>query len=198
MKWTEVCREFYGPFKKNLKEKEASVEKQIEISDVPCPHCGKPMIIKFGRMGKFLACPEPGVKVTLPMPEEAAQIKALEEKTKGELCPICGKPMKVRARPLRILPWLHRLSKLQRHRENLEQDRIQMPELPRIARPPRQARRHRGEKIARPRQTVLCLHALPDCTFVMNKKPESEEELQAALKHWKENPPKPKAAKEKK
>jgi DNA topoisomerase I len=61
----------------------------------PCPHCGKPMIIKFGRMGKFLACPEPGVKVTLPMPEEAAQIKALEEKTKDERCPICGKPMKV-------------------------------------------------------------------------------------------------------
>ena len=95
MKWTEVCREFYVPFKKNLAPKKRSVEKQIEISDVPCPHCGKPMIIKFGRMGKFLACPEPGVKVTLPMPEEAAQIKALEEKTKDEQCPICGKPMKV-------------------------------------------------------------------------------------------------------
>ena len=64
-------------------------------SPTPCPHCGKPMLIKFGRMGKFLACPEPGVKVTLPMPEEAAQIKALEEKTKDERCPICGKPMKV-------------------------------------------------------------------------------------------------------
>ena len=35
----------------------------------------------------------------------------------------------------------------------------------------------------------------PDCTFVMNKKPESEEELQAAFKYWKENPPKPKKAK---
>jgi ssDNA-binding Zn-finger/Zn-ribbon topoisomerase 1 len=35
----------------------------------------------------------------------------------------------------------------------------------------------------------------PDCTFVMNKKPESEEELQAALKHWIENPPKPREKK---
>jgi DNA topoisomerase-1 len=91
MKWTDVCREFYGPFKKNLNEKEATVEKQVEISTVPCPHCGKPMIIKFGRMGKFLACPEPGVKVTLPMPEEAAQIAALTEKTKDERCPSAAK-----------------------------------------------------------------------------------------------------------
>ena len=95
--WTEVCREFYVPFKKNLDEKEASVEKQIEVSTTPCPeHPGEMMIIKFGRMGKFLACPQPGVKITLPMPEEAAQIKALQEKTKGEVCPICGKLMNVR------------------------------------------------------------------------------------------------------
>lgn len=96
IKWVPVIEEFYGPFKKNLKEKEASVEKQIEISTTPCPHCQKPMLIKYGRMGKFLACPEEGSKVTLPMPEEAAQIKALEEKTKDELCPICGKAMTVR------------------------------------------------------------------------------------------------------
>ena len=87
------------------------------------------MIIKFGRMGKFLACPEPGVKVTLPMPEEAAQIKALEEKTKDERCPICGKPMKVTPRTLRLLPRLRGLSEVQRRREDLEQDRIQMPEV---------------------------------------------------------------------
>ena len=37
MKWTEVCREFYGPFKKELDEKEASVEKQVEISDDAVP-----------------------------------------------------------------------------------------------------------------------------------------------------------------
>ncbi|HVM76740.1 MAG TPA: type I DNA topoisomerase, partial [Candidatus Paceibacterota bacterium] len=81
--WAEVCKEFYIPFKKELDEKEATVEKQVETSDVTCPLHGEPekMVIKFGRMGKFLACPQPGVKVTLPMPEEAAQIKALEEKT---------------------------------------------------------------------------------------------------------------------
>ncbi len=95
LKWVPVIEEFYGPFKKHLIEKEKTVEKNIEVSTTPCPHCSKPMLIKYGRMGKFLACPEEGSKVTLPMPEEAAQIKALEEKTKDERCPICGKPMKV-------------------------------------------------------------------------------------------------------
>ncbi len=95
--------EFYGPFKKHLIEKEESVEKKIELSDTPCPHCKQPMLIKYGRMGKFLACPEEGSKVTLPMPEEAAQIKALEEKTKDERCPICDKTMDVKAWPFWIL-----------------------------------------------------------------------------------------------
>jgi DNA topoisomerase I len=95
LKWVPVIADFYGPFKKHLVEKEKTVEKKIEVSTTPCPHCSQPMLIKYGRMGKFLACPEEGSKVTLPMPEEAAQIKALEEKTKDERCPICEKPMKV-------------------------------------------------------------------------------------------------------
>ncbi|MDQ3018680.1 MAG: type I DNA topoisomerase, partial [bacterium] len=96
IKWVPVIEEFYGPFKAHLKEKEASVEKQVEVSETPCPHCGNMMLMKFGRIGKFLACPEEGSKVTLPMPEEAAKIKELEEKTKGELCPICNKQMEVK------------------------------------------------------------------------------------------------------
>src|SRR5581483_6017857 len=96
IKWVEVMQEFYGPFKQHLKEKEKSVEKQIEVSTVPCSHCGKMMLIKYGRNGKFLACPDPESKITQPMPEEAAKIKELEEKTKDERCPICGKPMSVK------------------------------------------------------------------------------------------------------
>ncbi|HUC01480.1 MAG TPA: type I DNA topoisomerase [Candidatus Paceibacterota bacterium] len=198
MKWTDVCREFYGPFKKNLAEKEASVEKQVEISTTPCPHCGKPMIIKFGRMGKFLACPEPGVKVTLPMPEEAAQIKALEEKTKDERCPICGKPMKVtRGRFGFFLgctdyPKCKGISKIWNKTGFKCPNCLESPE-----------RREKPgdivEKKSRGRgKPFFACTRYPDCTFVMNKKPESDEELQAAFKNWKENPPKPKRARAKK
>ena len=187
MKWADVCREFYVPFKKNLKEKEASVEKQVEISDVPCPHCGKPMVIKFGRMGKFLACPEPGVKVTLPMPEEAAQIKALEEKTKDERCPICGKPMKVKRGRFGFFlscadyPTCKGISKI------WDKTGFKCPNC-KIGDVVLKKSRGRG------RPFYAC-NRWPDCTFLMGKKPESEEQLQEAYKEWLANPPKVKEQK---
>ena len=95
--WREVLKDFYVPFKKNLDEKEAAVEKVVVVTDTPCPHCGKPMLMKFGRTGQFLACPEEGSKVTLPTPEEAAEIATLQAKLQGdEMCPLCAKPMKIR------------------------------------------------------------------------------------------------------
>jgi DNA topoisomerase-1 len=195
MKWTEVCREFYGPFKKNLAEKEASVEKQVEVSTTPCPHCGKPMLIKFGRMGKFLACPEPGVKVTLPMPEEAAQIKALEEKTKDERCPICGKPMKVTRGRFGFFLGCTDYPKCKGIMKIWNKTGFKCPNC--LASPDR--RDKPGdivEKKSRGRgKPFFACTRYPDCTFVMNKKPESEEELQAALKYWIENPPKAKRIK---
>ena len=192
-KWTDVCSEFYVPFKKNLDEKEATVEKQIEISTTPCPHCGKPMIIKFGRMGKFLACPEPGVKVTLPMPEEAAKIKELEEKTKDERCPICGKSMKVRRGRFGFFlgcidyPTCKGISKI------WNKTGFKCPNC--LASPDRKDKPGDiVEKKSRGRgKPFYACTRYPDCTFVMNKKPESETELEEAFKYWKENPPKPKS-----
>lgn len=191
-KWTDVCAEFYGPFKKNLDEKEATVEKQIEVSTTPCPHCGKPMIIKFGRMGKFLACPEPGVKVTLPMPEEAAKIKELEEKTKDERCPICGKPMKVRRGRFGFFlgcvdyPTCKGISKI------WTKTGFKCPNC--LVSPDRKDKPGDiVEKKSRGRgKPFYACTRYPDCTFLMNKKPESEAELEEALKHWKENPPRKK------
>ncbi len=211
MKWADVCREFYVPFKKNLKEKEASVEKQVEVSDVPCPHCGKPMVIKFGRMGKFLACPEPGVKVTLPMPEEAAQIKELEEKTKDERCPICGKPMKVKRGRFGFFLSCEDYPKCKGISKIWEKTGFKCPACrARVAASSQQpaasnlgaSSRELGagssigdivlkKSRGRGRPFYAC-NRWPDCTFLMNKKPESEAELQEALKHWQENPPKQK------
>lgn len=56
-KWTAVLTEFYQPFAKRLAEKEKTVEKKAdEATEEKCPKCNKPMVIKFGRFGKFLAC----------------------------------------------------------------------------------------------------------------------------------------------
>ncbi len=91
--WVPVIREFYGPFHENLKTKETEVEKHVEKLDEKCPTCGKDLIIKFGRFGKFVACSNyPECKFTRPMPEEQ---KIIEENS-GEICDKCGKPMVVK------------------------------------------------------------------------------------------------------
>ncbi len=56
--WQKVAKEFYGPFAKNLKEKYDEIPKEnLDIkTDKVCPKCGKPMIEKMGRFGRFYAC----------------------------------------------------------------------------------------------------------------------------------------------
>lgn len=193
IKWVEVMKEFYSPFKQHLKEKEASVEKQVEESTTPCPHCGKMMLIKYGRRGKFLACPDPESKITQPMPEEAAKIKELEEKTKNENCPICGLPMKVKRGRFGFFlgcsnyPKCKGISKIWNKTgfkcPNCEADENRKDKPGDIA-----------EKKARGRgKPFYGCTRYPDCSFVMNQKPENQQQVKEAFKHWKENPPKPKA-----
>lgn len=195
LKWVPVIKDFYGPFKKHLIEKEETVEKKIEVSTTPCPHCGKPMLIKYGRMGKFLACPEEGSKVTLPMPEEAAQIKALEEKTKDERCPICGKAMEVKRGRFGFFlgcvdyPTCKGISKIYNKtgfKCPLCLDTAERKDKPGDL----------VEKKGRGRgKPFYACTRWPDCTLILNKKPETQSEVDELFKAWKENPPVPKGQK---
>ena len=89
--WHKVLDEFYGDFKVSLEKADESVEKMHETSDVLCENCGRNMIIKSGRFGKFLACPNyPECKTTKPIVKEILTIpcpkcgnKILEKKSKG-------------------------------------------------------------------------------------------------------------------
>jgi len=57
--WVKVLDEFYATFEKRLEvaeEEMKEVELQDETTDIPCDKCGKPMVVKMGRFGKFLAC----------------------------------------------------------------------------------------------------------------------------------------------
>ncbi len=183
IKWTEVLREFYTPFKKHLDAKEEEVKKHIEISDTPCPHCGKMMIVKFGRMGKFLACPDPETKITLPMPEEAAKIKALAEKTKDERCPICGKPMEVKRSRFGYFLGCVDYPKCKGIAKILTRTGFKCPKC--LASPERKdSPGDVVEKKSRGRGKVFyACSRYPDCDFAMNKKPESEADLVEAMKN---------------
>jgi len=91
--WRPVIKKFYGPFAKEIKEKEKTVDKKElteEPSDEKCPECGAPMVIKLGRFGKFLACSKyPDCKKTLPLNENGE----IEKQETNEKCSKCGKPM---------------------------------------------------------------------------------------------------------
>lgn len=58
-KWIPTLHEFYGPFTTTLKSAEQTMER-VQIRDEPtdevCEQCGRPMVIKLGKFGKFLAC----------------------------------------------------------------------------------------------------------------------------------------------
>ncbi len=195
MKWVPVIEEFYGPFKKHLIEKEATVEKQIEVSTTPCPHCSKPMLIKYGRMGKFLACPEEGSKVTLPMPEEAAQIKALEEKTKDELCPICGGPMAVKRGRFGFFLGCEKYPKCKGISKIWNKTGFKCPsclESEDRKNKPGDIVEKKGRGRGKP---FYACTRWPDCTVILNVKPESQAQLDELFANWKANPPKPKKPK---
>ena len=82
--WKELVRAFYGDLKKDLDKAYENIEKvQIEdpVTDVICDKCGRNMVIKMGRYGKFLACPGfPDCRNTKPLVEKI-----------GVKCPKCGK-----------------------------------------------------------------------------------------------------------
>ena len=87
--WKKMIRDFYEPFKIELDkvEKELEhVELVEEVSDVPCEKCGRMMVYKYGRYGKFLACPGyPECKNAKPIIE-----------TIDVPCPKCGLTVQVR------------------------------------------------------------------------------------------------------
>ena len=69
--WVDVLRRFYGPFKDELEEAERVLPK-LEIKDEPtdeiCENCGRPMVIKTGRFGRFISCTGyPECKTTKPI-----------------------------------------------------------------------------------------------------------------------------------
>ncbi len=183
IKWQPVIKEFYDPFKKLVDEKTEEVEKQIQVSDTPCPHCSKPMIIKFGRFGKFLACPE-GEKITKPMPEEEAKIKEIEAKTVGELCPICNGPMKVQRGRFGFFLGCANYPTCKGIKKILNKIGFKCPNCG-IGEVVEKKARGRG-------QPFYSCSRYPDCEFIINKKPTTEEELKALWEEQKAKPKKPK------
>lgn len=100
-KWTKAMKRFYTPFARDLKKAETEmrdVKRQEVPTDIPCDKCGAMMVIKWGRNGEFLACPQyPECKSTKNFRrDENGQILVVEEQPVDETCEQCGRPMLLR------------------------------------------------------------------------------------------------------
>lgn len=84
IEWKSVIRKFYPSFNDTVEKAEQEMEKieiEDEVSDVLCDKCGRNMVIKIGKFGKFLACPG------FP---ECRNAKPIFEKIEDVSCPKCG------------------------------------------------------------------------------------------------------------
>ncbi|MCK5228038.1 MAG: type I DNA topoisomerase [Desulfobulbaceae bacterium] len=99
--WRKVLKNFYGPFKKTLdqaKKEMRSVKRSATPTDIPCKLCDGMMVIKWGRMGEFLACENfPECKNTQDFKRQedgtVEPIEREEPQESGEVCEKCGQPM---------------------------------------------------------------------------------------------------------
>ncbi|OFW32603.1 MAG: DNA topoisomerase I [Acidobacteria bacterium RIFCSPLOWO2_12_FULL_60_22] len=97
--WVEALDDFYEKFAKDLKRAKkhmTDIKRMEEPTEFLCEKCGKPMVIKWGKRGKFLAClGYPECTNTRDLPSESSEPEASEgrEQAPEVLCENCGRPM---------------------------------------------------------------------------------------------------------
>ena len=99
MDWREVLKTFYGPFSETLSKaqrEKALIKKELQVStDIRCEECGENMVIKWGKHGRFLACPNfPRCRNSKPLDTGGAEAVQAQS---GETCDKCGSPMVVKS-----------------------------------------------------------------------------------------------------
>jgi len=92
--WVAIIGNFYTPFEKTLEQKDKTLNKadvtNLGESDETCPDCGKTLIIKLGKYGKFLSCSDyPECKFAKPMEEDKAFDENGDEITDFGKCDVC-------------------------------------------------------------------------------------------------------------
>ncbi len=97
MDWREAMSEFYERFQKELKHAErhmTDIKRMEEPTGEMCEKCGKPMVIKWGRFGKFIACSGyPECSNTRELAPDPASVDGLTEQDAQEYCENCGREM---------------------------------------------------------------------------------------------------------
>ncbi|MBF0473221.1 MAG: topoisomerase DNA-binding C4 zinc finger domain-containing protein, partial [Nitrospirae bacterium] len=99
--WNSVIKDFHTQFTKDLSAASLNVEKLKPadvVEEINCEKCGKPMTLKWGRNGKFLACSGyPQCKNAKPIDAASSSKAQVEVVETDEICDKCGSPMVIKA-----------------------------------------------------------------------------------------------------
>jgi len=99
IEWKPVVREFWEPFIALIREKEGEVKKKDvvnEETEETCPQCGRPLVIKLGRYGKFYACTGfPKCRYVRRL-DERKEKDQKQQVFSEEKCEKCGRPMLIK------------------------------------------------------------------------------------------------------
>jgi len=101
LNWIKTLKDFYVPFEKELataSEKMRNIKREETVTDLKCPKCEKPVILKWGKNGKFAACQGyPDCRFTSEYTtDEEGKVKLVEQQVTDEKCPACSAPMMVK------------------------------------------------------------------------------------------------------
>lgn len=101
LNWVKTLKDFYVPFEKELAtaaEKMRNIKREETVTELKCPKCEKPVILKWGKNGKFAACQGyPDCRFTSEYAlDDEGKVKLVAQQTTEEKCPACSAPMMVK------------------------------------------------------------------------------------------------------
>ncbi|TSC71548.1 MAG: DNA topoisomerase I [Parcubacteria group bacterium Gr01-1014_38] len=161
-----VLQTFYEPFHKNLEQKTTSLTKRdltTKPTNLTCPNCGKPLVERLGKRGRFLGCTGyPECAYTAPLSEEE---KEAEQLANGKTCPQCGSPLAAKRSKFGVFLGCSTYPKC-KHTERIEQKTgVKCPAC------------KEGDIVARRGargRTFYGCSRYPQCTFTLNSRPTGE------------------------
>jgi len=97
--WVKLLKEFYGPFMRDLERAEREMVAEADQAapgGETCPACGRPMVLKLSRKGRFLGCSGfPECRYSIPVGPDGKAVE-VPEAARGRKCDLCGRLMVLR------------------------------------------------------------------------------------------------------
>ncbi len=172
-RWQDIVSDFYEPFSENIDKAKAddyTLKAPDEQTDYVCEKCGAKMVVKTGRYGKFLACPNyPKCKNTKNLDEAGNIVTPTPPEESDVICEKCGAKMVVktgRYGKFLACPNYPKCKNIINLDGGEKADDVQLPPCPKCGKP--------LKKIVTRRSVFYGCSGYPECSFALSARPTGE------------------------